>query len=498
MNEENKRIEELNELLIGEEEIMKELNKPGGLEKGYKIYYLLDNNWVEKYKSLIINNNMKKCKNLLNVSFIKGKTDKKDFTYIHKNFKFTFSYNFTLVTQNFMDLLCKNFIIDEQKKFQNCSYRIIIGGKCFIIRDQYNENSTYACITLYNEKNKKFNNNIDYFLIIHDRKEMNKYLDYILKNNIWNYFKKINYSYKDEYKKIKNTEGRTIGYLILNNENIMQLGLIDNRNNNYLNKNNGKTIEINERSRDKIKSMNFKMNGLNTPHNNSNRINKNSKSPFPIKNKVNLLNNNNNQLNNKKNNIMNKEIDTNKAKQILDQNININLLKEEAKDKINEELFNLKKENNNLKKELKELKEVYYNEKSKNQQLSLKIKELDEIIKKEKEKENKFKGTNLINSKDKIIQLYEQLIKKEKEIKRIKSKFPFDLSENEELMSVIFFSPNQKIHHSIICKNTDQFTKIETKLYKEYPEYGNLENYFIVNGNKINKYKSLKDNNIKK
>lgn len=64
-------------------------------------------------------------------------------------------------------------------------------------------------------------------------------------------------------------------------------------------------------------------------------------------------------------------------------------------------------------------------------------------------------------------------------------------------MSVIFISPNQKIHYSIICKNTDQFTKIETLLYKEYPDYGDLENYFVVNGNKINKYKTLKDNNIK-
>jgi len=64
-------------------------------------------------------------------------------------------------------------------------------------------------------------------------------------------------------------------------------------------------------------------------------------------------------------------------------------------------------------------------------------------------------------------------------------------------MSVIFISPNQKIHHSIICKKTDQFTKIETQLYKEYPDYRDLENYFVVNGQKINKYKTLKDNNIK-
>ena len=73
MNEKNKRIEELNELLIGEEEIIKELNKPGGLVKGYKIYYLLDNDWVGKYKNLIMNNNIRECKNLLNVSLIQVK-----------------------------------------------------------------------------------------------------------------------------------------------------------------------------------------------------------------------------------------------------------------------------------------------------------------------------------------------------------------------------------------------------------------------------------------
>ena len=65
MNE--KRKKEYNELLKGEEEIKKELNKPGGLEKGFKIYYLIDNNWVEKYKNLINNNNCKEIKNLLNI-----------------------------------------------------------------------------------------------------------------------------------------------------------------------------------------------------------------------------------------------------------------------------------------------------------------------------------------------------------------------------------------------------------------------------------------------
>jgi len=158
----------------------------------------------------------------------------------------------------------------------------------------------------------------------------------------------------------------------------------------------------------------------------------------------------------------------------------------------------LRKENGYLKKELKELKEEFNNEKNKNQKLNLKIKELVEIL--NNEKENKFKES----SNNKIIELYEELRSKEKEIKdkneeikNLKSRFPFELGENEKLMSVIFISPNQKIHYSIICKNTDQFTKIETQLYKEYPDCGDLENYFVVNGVKINKYKSLKENNIK-
>jgi len=79
----------------------------------------------------------------------------------------------------------------------------------------------------------------------------------------------------------------------------------------------------------------------------------------------------------------------------------------------------------------------------------------------------------------------------------MKSRFPFDLSEGEKLISIIIVSTDQKIHHSFICKNTDKFTKIEYLLYEIYPEYMESENYFIANGNKINKYKSLEENDIK-
>ena len=375
MNEKNKRIEELNELLNGEEEIIKALNKPGGLEKGYKIYYLLDNNWVENYKNSIINDLIRKCNDLLNISLILPKGEQKDFTYIHKDFKFNFIHNFTLVTQNFMDLFCKNFIIKEQNELKKTSYKIIIGGKCLIIRDRYDESSPYSCIILYNEKNNKFNNNVDYFLKIDDRKEMNEHLNYILNNNIWNYFIKINYRYKDEYKIIINTKGKTIGYLILNNENIMQFSHIENRYNNYFNKNIDKRIEKKKSSRIEYRSLNISLNNSNILNNsnNSNEISRNQKNPSLIKAYANL--NNNNQLINKKNIIMNNKdknfISNRKTKQILDQNINVNFLSEESKDNIHEELFKLREENNYLKKELKDLKEVYIKEKNKNQQLIL-------------------------------------------------------------------------------------------------------------------------------
>ena len=125
--EEFKRKKIYNELINGEENIKKELEKPGGLEKGYKIYYLLDNNWVEEYKNLINNNNSKEINNLLRVSLIKNKSEHKDFTYLHKSCEFSFPCNFTLVTQNFIDLLCKNFNNERnrKRKFPFCIYNLI-------------------------------------------------------------------------------------------------------------------------------------------------------------------------------------------------------------------------------------------------------------------------------------------------------------------------------------------------------------------------------------
>ena len=91
----------------------------------------------------------------------------------------------------------------------------------------------------------------------------------------------------------------------------------------------------------------------------------------------------------------------------------------------------------------------------------------------------------------------EEVKQKEKEIKELKSKFPFELSIGEKLMTIIFTSTDQKIHYSFICKNTDKFSRLEALLYEIYPEYKESENYFIANGIKVNRFKNLEENRIK-
>jgi len=53
------------------------------------------------------------------------------------------------------------------------------------------------------------------------------------------------------------------------------------------------------------------------------------------------------------------------------------------------------------------------------------------------------------------------------------------------------------MNYSIISKNTEVFSKIEIKLYERYPRYKESENNFFVGARKINKNKTLKQNNIK-
>ena len=84
--------------------------------------------------------------------------------------------------------------------------------------------------------------------------------------------------------------------------------------------------------------------------------------------------------------------------------------------------------------------------------------------------------------------------KLESEIKQLKS---YILSPGEKLIFIKFISVDQIINFSTVAKTNDKFTKIENIVYNNYPDYEEYENYFLVNGKKINKNKTIEENNIK-
>ena len=107
------------------------------------------------------------------------------------------------------------------------------------------------------------------------------------------------------------------------------------------------------------------------------------------------------------------------------------------------------------------------------------------------------KITTILDSKE---ELNKSIVEKDRELKELKlklSKYPLELNEGEKLMTVNFTSIDRRIqNYSIICKNSDIFNTIEKRLYEDYEEYYSSENYFTINGKKIQKCKNLDENNI--
>ena len=156
------------------------------------------------------------------------------------------------------------------------------------------------------------------------------------------------------------------------------------------------------------------------------------------------------------------------------------------------QLQNEKRKNSDLNKIIKQLENK---NKDYEQKINLLESELNQYKSKKENNEiqNVSKGTQNIN-------VLNAVLEKDKEIKELRlklSRYPFQLEDGEKLISVIFISSDQKVHYSMICKNTTKFSIIEGKLYEEYKDYEELETYFTVNGKRINRHKSLDDNQIK-
>ena len=207
--------------------------------------------------------------------------------------------------------------------------------------------------------------------------------------------------------------------------------------------------------------------------------------------------------NNDKNDNEKQLIENNQKIKDIQKNVNDSLQVNQLKEELEKE----KLKNKDLSKKIKELENNILEKNNKNQNLELKIKELNIEIELLKEKYNKLKilqeiggQTSMDNSEIKD-SLYESVFEKEKEIKELKlqlSRYPILLNDGDKLMSLIFTSADQVIHHSIICKNNELFINVENRLYDEgFSEYKESENFFTFNGLKINKNKTIEENNIK-
>ena len=126
---------------------------------------------------------------------------------------------------------------------------------------------------------------------------------------------------------------------------------------------------------------------------------------------------------------------------------------------------------------------------------------ISEKDKKIKDLENQIINAN--NNIEEIIKsLQEELDKKDNELKELKNKLKnTDIKKDtiiyeSDMATVYFTSSDQKVNYAIPCVKKTIFAEIEEKLYKEYPEYRESNNYFIANGNQILRFKTIEENKI--
>ena len=187
----------------------------------------------------------------------------------------------------------------------------------------------------------------------------------------------------------------------------------------------------------------------------------------------------------------------------IENNSNINDNLDELKSQLNKERNENKKLIEKISKLEKELKE----EKSKNLLAENKIKDLqknlESQIKKLKDFQKDLDNKKLLNKnleKESKESFIDTIMAKDKEIRELKlklSRYPFTLEEGEKLISIIFQSSDQSLHSSIICKNTDKFHKVEEIICEKNPKFIDTENFFYLNGTKINRNKTIEQNGIK-
>lgn len=111
---------------------------------------------------------------------------------------------------------------------------------------------------------------------------------------------------------------------------------------------------------------------------------------------------------------------------------------------------------------------------------------------------------NKIREKENEIKMIKiELNNKNEELKNLKLKIfdernYLDLKNNEKPFGINFISLDQQIHYPIVCNSDNTIAKLEEEVYNEYPQYKEFNTYLTVNGQLIKRFKTVKENGIKK
>ena len=117
-------------------------------------------------------------------------------------------------------------------------------------------------------------------------------------------------------------------------------------------------------------------------------------------------------------------------------------------------------------------------------------------------------NTTINNYKTQINNLQSIIIQKDLELNNLRNQLTNNNSNNvnnlknnvninyDDMMSINFISTDSNLHYSIPCIKSDIFAHIEEKLYKQFPQYKETNNTFIVNGTTVLRFKTIDENKL--
>ena len=112
-----------------------------------------------------------------------------------------------------------------------------------------------------------------------------------------------------------------------------------------------------------------------------------------------------------------------------------------------------------------------------------------------KEPINKIK--KILSQNVEIMKIFKNFKNLNNDAKKISDNENKNIISDEKYIRIFFSSVDNKIHFSLLCKDTDIFEKIKNLLYDKYPNYREAKNIFMLNGINIQNNKSIKENKIK-